>query len=314
VRVLWFSHFVPFPPRGGSYQRSYNLIREVASSHEIHLVAFNMPARGAAELETARRELLKICASVEIWPLPIRWKGLRWWAEMTVSPMRSAPIGPRAFWSDELGRRLRGFVDSLRPDVIHVDSVDLGLFEPVLRDHRKVLNHHNCESAMAWRRARTESNPVKKGYLGSQARKIEALERRVGGAFDVHTVVSAEDGALLHEVVPQAHVHVVENGTDLRYFHPSDSAPAPGTLIFAGSLSWYPNQSGLRYFLDEVWPIIREDAPESKLTVAVLPNGSAPGSNKMAASHSSPTRRTFDRTSGAHPSSSARSSTGAARG
>jgi glycosyltransferase involved in cell wall biosynthesis len=187
---------------------------------------------------------------------------------MTVSPMRSAPIGPRAFWSDELGRRLRGFVDSLRPDVIHVDSVDLGLFEPVLRDHRKVLNHHNCESAMAWRRARTESNPVKKGYLGSQARKIEALERRVGGAFDVHTVVSAEDGALLHEVVPQAHVHVVENGTDLRYFHPSDSAPAPGTLIFAGSLSWYPNQSGLRYFLDEVWPIIREDAPESKLTVA----------------------------------------------
>jgi hypothetical protein len=42
--VIWLSHFIPFPPRGGAFQRSYHLLRETSRRHETLLVAFNRPA------------------------------------------------------------------------------------------------------------------------------------------------------------------------------------------------------------------------------------------------------------------------------
>jgi hypothetical protein len=39
LRILWLSHFVPYPPKGGCFQRSYNLITRVGIQHDVHLVA-----------------------------------------------------------------------------------------------------------------------------------------------------------------------------------------------------------------------------------------------------------------------------------
>ena len=43
MNILWLSHLVPYPPKGGVLQRSYNLIREVSKYHELTLIAFIQP-------------------------------------------------------------------------------------------------------------------------------------------------------------------------------------------------------------------------------------------------------------------------------
>ena len=44
MNILWISHLIPYPPKGGVLQRSYNLIKEVAKHHNVHLLAFNQRA------------------------------------------------------------------------------------------------------------------------------------------------------------------------------------------------------------------------------------------------------------------------------
>ena len=44
MKILWFSHILPYPPKGGVMQRSYNLIKEVAKENEVYLFAFNQKA------------------------------------------------------------------------------------------------------------------------------------------------------------------------------------------------------------------------------------------------------------------------------
>ena len=39
MRILWLSHFVPYPPAGGALQRSFHLLRSAAQKHEVHLLA-----------------------------------------------------------------------------------------------------------------------------------------------------------------------------------------------------------------------------------------------------------------------------------
>ena len=44
MKILWLSHILPYPPKGGVMQRSYNLIKEVAKENEVYLFAFNQKA------------------------------------------------------------------------------------------------------------------------------------------------------------------------------------------------------------------------------------------------------------------------------
>ena len=268
MKLVWLSHFIPFPPRGGSRQRSFNLIRHISGKYETHLVALNIQGETQQHVAEYASELRKYCAKVEIWDPPYRWRGARWWAQLTFSPFYRHPYGSRALWSPELGRRWQGVLAKHPGALPHFDSIDLALYFPPATGFRKVLNHHNCESAMAERRAEKEPNPLKRAYLRQQARKLKRLEQEVCHQFDVNLTVSELDTRTLLERNPCAHCHVVENGTDTEYFHPSEIAPEPNTLIFAGSLDWYPNVSAIRFFAQEIWPHVRTQRPEVRLYLA----------------------------------------------
>jgi glycosyltransferase involved in cell wall biosynthesis len=268
MKLLWFSHFVPFPPRGGGSQRSYHLLRQAAKSHQVHLVAFNLRNYSPGDLAECASEFSKLGASVEFWQLPLRWESPLWWFRLLASPLSFNPYSCSSFWSRELAKRWFQTIRRFRPDLIHFDSIDLALFEPATRGLRKVLNHHNCESAMMDRRAENEPNRIKKLYLRSQARKLYRMERILCPVFSVNLAVSEVDAAALRSRAPRAHFHIVENGTDTAYFVPTDAPSEPKSLIFTGSLDWYANVSAMKFFRREIWPLMKQQCPQVRLYLA----------------------------------------------
>jgi glycosyltransferase involved in cell wall biosynthesis len=61
---------------------------------------------------------------------------------------------------------------------------------------------------------------------------------------------------------------LVENGTDTGYYVPAQGPEKPNSLIFAASLSWYPNISALQFFVREIWPSIKQQCPGAHFCVA----------------------------------------------
>lgn len=267
-RLIWLSHFIPFPPRGGAHQRSYNLLREASKQHEITLVAFNRPVVDREHLRTYAQELDRFCRHVEFWELPFPWKGVRWWAGLATNALDALPHSCEVYRSPDLLRRWEALLERAPDAAVHLDSSDLAAFAPASAGRRVLLNHHNCESAMAARRANVESNPVKKFFLAAQARRHAHLERDLCATVSVNAVVSSEDRDSLRLNSPAAHIHVVPNGTDTAYFVPNLSRVRPNTLVFAGSLTWYPNISGLRLFRTRLWPRLTAAAPGIRFIVA----------------------------------------------
>ncbi|MGA2631638.1 MAG: glycosyltransferase family 4 protein [Terriglobia bacterium] len=257
MRFVWLSQFIPYPPRGGSRQRSFNLIRHLAAEHEVCLAMLNMLGEGADALGEYKREFEKYCPKVEIWEPPYPWRGARWWAQLAVSPWAHHHYAAQALWSPELEARWENLLRANEGALVHFDSIDLARYFSAANGFRRALNHHNCESAMAARRADNESHPLKKAYLRNQAVKIARAEREWCPKVEVNLAVSALDAERLRKECPGAHFHVVENGTDSDYFFPSDAPTDPNTLIFAGGLSWYPNVSGIQFFVREIWPRVK---------------------------------------------------------
>ena len=73
MKVLWLSHILPYPPKGGVSQRSYNLIKEISKTHKIYLIAINQKKLLSSinQIEKAVKELKKFCYEVEVINLPV---------------------------------------------------------------------------------------------------------------------------------------------------------------------------------------------------------------------------------------------------
>lgn len=267
-KLIWFSHFIPFPPRGGAPQRSFNLLRNVAQDNEVTLVAFNMHAADPGQLEECRREFSRYCARVEFWEPPFRWRSTEWWWRLALSPALPAPYSCYSLWSLSHERRWQQLLQEVQPTLVHVDSIVLALYFSGPQSCPHVLTHHNCESAMMLRRAELHPNPLARLYLHNQARKFVRLEREMCHRFPVNVVVSEQDGQGLVSQDSRMHVHVVENGTDTEYLTPVSGQEEPDSLVFAGNLRWYPNVSGLEFFVDRVWPLLKPQRPGLRLTLA----------------------------------------------
>ena len=268
MKLIWLSHFVPYPPKGGNLQRSYNLIRQASRSYQITLVALNFLGESPERLRSHAEELKKNCERVEFWELPYPWRGARWQVAALASPLFRVPFSCRALYSPDLRSRWEQILRDTPGALLHLDSIDLGLFVPSAKGFRKVLNHHNCESAMALRRAQREPNRLKKAFLALQARELRRMEKSICADFDNNLVVSDEDANQLRAIQPRARFSVVENGVDVNYFQPAQEQEEANTLAFTGLLDWYPNVSGIRFFVREVWPLVKNKFADARLCLA----------------------------------------------
>src|SRR3989442_11362153 len=155
LNIVWLSHLVPYPPMGGVLQRSFNLLRQVAERHDVHLLAFNQRSLlpTAAALNQSLGELGRICASVRALPIPHDERPLgreRLYVSSLFSP---EPFTVRWLHSKDMADRIREVLETRRIDLVHVDTISLAPFAALFPGLKKVLNHHNVESHMMPRRA-----------------------------------------------------------------------------------------------------------------------------------------------------------------
>ena len=87
------------------------------------------------------------------------------------------------------------------------------------------------------------------------------------GRYRKVVVMSERDAKLLG----RPNVAVIPNGVDLARFAPEIERPGQ-RLLFVGSFRHFPNVIAYRFFVDEVWPIVRESLPEITLTVVAGPD------------------------------------------
>jgi hypothetical protein len=150
MNLLWLSHMVPYPPKGGSLQRSFNLIRELAGRHAVHLIAFNQKALLPTEehVEESRRALGEFCRSVRIVKAPSEHSAFSRHAILLGNVFHATPYSVDLLDTPHMHNAVLELCRTTQIDLIHCDAVELAQFLPQGHSARTVLNHHNVESLL----------------------------------------------------------------------------------------------------------------------------------------------------------------------
>ena len=270
MKILWLSHFVPYPATGhGALQRSHHLLRQAARRHEVHLVSLSQPGTlDAAGLAEAERELARIAASVRLFPLPADPRGVHRGLAVARSAAGARSYWDEWFWLPAMWAEVQRLSAAHRFDAVHLDIVFLERYLDAAPGVPLVLNHHNLESHLLHRRAAAHGSRAGAWFFASQARKVEASETRLARRAAMNLVVSDLDGERLRAVAPEAAVTTVANGVDIDFFQPTPGvAPSPGAVVFAGGMDWFPNRAAIQWLATDVWPVLARDNPRRAVTV-----------------------------------------------
>lgn len=248
-------HNLAYPPKGGPLQRNYNLLREAAKYHEVHVLVFDQPASRPREItpEDCAEALLKFCASVDWVPLPQDSLGVARYGRAVGGLLTGEPYEFRWLRSRTMKNRLQQLVGRLRFDVLHVDTLGLAPYASLVPMAGTVLNHHDIESALVQRRAANERRIVWRAFWSQEAAHLLSAERRWCPTFQVNTVVSDDEAQLIKSSCGKSNICVVPNGVDVNYFTPRPD-PGGSRLLFCGRLDQLANRGAIVYFFDSIWP------------------------------------------------------------
>lgn len=275
MKILWLSHLVPFPPKGGVLQRSFNLLKETAKEHEITLLCFNqseflvgtLPEQ-REPLSFAKAELLKYVRKIEVFDLPEDTiPGGRYWMALKAI-LKGSSYNMEWLRSAAFRERLTSLLANEKFDLVHIDTVSLCLYTGLLGATPTILNHHNFESSMLDQRAKKEKSILKRWFYSLEASRLLKSERQYVKDAWLNITCSDQDANDIKSSVAGVNVRTIPNGVDLSYFSPNSSiTPIPNRIALVGGLSWYPNRDAVEYFLQDIWPLLKSRCPDAQVDI-----------------------------------------------
>jgi sugar transferase (PEP-CTERM/EpsH1 system associated) len=266
MKILYVSHFVPYPPHGGAIQRNFNLIKEASRQHEVHLITFTQKTLkpNPSDLKNSIESLREFVRDIMVYPVPTDASRAKWYLLLLLNLFALTPYSVWRFRSRNFATAIKEKMRKEKFDLVHIDTIALADYVKYASNAKLILNHHNIESTLMLRRSRRERNLLVKLYLYLQGSKLRRYEKLMASKFTVNVAVSDLDKAELLTIAPRIRVEVVENGTDTDYFAPQN-IPQTTSLIFAGGMTWYPNRDAMIWFVQEIYPLIKKQVTEVEM-------------------------------------------------
>jgi len=271
MRILWIKTSPLHPLTRGGDLRTFHVLRHL---HQRHQVTFVGMTADADQIAGALR--FREYASHSAWAhepkASLQLTKWRFLAGAMANLWSSLPYAVARFRSVKLRRQVAELISQQQYDVIVSDFLFPAASLPWELKARAqaawVLFQHNVES-MIWRRRAEGMTGIKGLYWKAQRDRMLRFESRVSARFDGVLVVSEEDARIFSEEMGLSNVcGVVPTGVDLDYFQalPKTPPPAP-TVVFMGSMDWYANVDGVKWFAEAVWPQVLRTVPEARFVV-----------------------------------------------
>jgi glycosyltransferase involved in cell wall biosynthesis len=180
-------------------------------------------------------------------------------------------------------RAIDDYLASHAIDLVNVEFAQMGYYA-LPRDKPSVLTEHNVEYDILYRTYQRDRLSLRKLYNLMEWRKFRRDELAICRKFDMCMTTSERDKEVLAAQLPTTRFAVIPNGVDSTFYSYEPEAASEQSLLFTGTIDYHPNTDGLKYFLEEVLPIVRRDVADIRFYIVgkdpppeILRYGADPG-------------------------------------
>jgi polysaccharide biosynthesis protein PslH len=260
MRILMIANYLPYPQVSGGRIRIYNLLRRVASRHEVSLAALLESPEDAGGVSHLRQ----FCARVETASYPAHQRSrLAKAPGMLRYALERKPPDLMLLHSEELLGKIGQLFSMIPYDIVQIESV-MGLYLealPQTKSYKSIQMFQNVASHQFARISHVERRGDRKLRAWINSVSMRYWEPRYAEKFDRCTTVSEVDQQLLLKANPRLQIDVIPNGVDIEKYQPLPLLPpekVSPSLMFIGNMGYPPCVDAVLYFCSEILPLIRQ--------------------------------------------------------
>jgi glycosyltransferase involved in cell wall biosynthesis len=271
MHILFLTQILPYPPSSGPKVKTWHVLRYLAQSgYRITLASFVRPE----ELPYIE-DVKKVCSSV--YPIPVhRSRGSDVYYFLR-SQLTRRPFLVERDDLAEMRSVVNRVVASESVDVIHADQLTMAQFAfPLYINGGKkpalVFDAHNAVWTIM-ERMKQNAPFYLQLPLAIETRRIKSYERKIVSDFDATLAVTEADQLALMDTFrghgPDAvkSISVIPIAVDTHQILPVQRAENTLNILTMGTLYYPPNADGIRWFIHQVFPMVRQRVPGAKLTI-----------------------------------------------
>lgn len=254
MRIAVFTPYFPYPPDTGGKIRSYHLLRALTQRFEVDLY---VPYHGdLPPLE--HLEALGDCRAIHPLLLKKSWRT----RDRLARVLASAPRSVDYFYTERTLAEARALLLQGDYQLLVADELCMTPYAELLPRVPRIVMRQKVDYLHYREMAQRRPWGVDKILDWFEARKLLRYEQNKMPLYQATVVCSEEDAALIRSHAPHVEFLVIPNGVDLTQFSPV-SAPSSAslTLLYVGSMYYYPNIDAVKVFFERCWAAIHEAVP-----------------------------------------------------
>lgn len=253
LKILFLAHRLPYPPDKGEKIRAYHLLRFLSKGHRIWLASLAWSPKEVRDAE----QLSSLCEQL----FTVRMRPL--WAKIRCLPtlLSSDPLTLPYFRSARMGFQVRRWLRNGQFDLVLAFSSSMAQYAMARTLTPKVMELVDVDSDKWTQYAKKVGFPLSAIYA-REGRRLQSFEARVAQSFDRCTVVSEAEQRIFQTAFKGCTAYVVPNGVDHQHFRPRGGRRQANSLVFVGTMSYFPNVDAVLYFCNQILPLIRRHIPQ----------------------------------------------------
>lgn len=158
-------------------------------------------------------------------------------------------------------------------DLVQFESLYTLPYLATVKKHtiaKTVYRAHNIEYRIWDRLALEIANPAKQTYLILQAKRLKKKEISYVNQVDGITPISTLDEEwITTKLAKPIFIKTLPFALDFeKYLSATDNHKEKTSLFHIGAMDWIPNQKGLMWFLEKVWPALHQHFPDLQFRIA----------------------------------------------
>jgi len=287
MRILFLTQIIPWPLDAGPKVKTWNVLRHLHDQgHEILLVSFVRP-----EEEVHVSVMKSVCRAV--YSIPMRRSRIKDALYYLRSHLSRRPFLVERDDLREMRNVVRNLLQDQQIDVIHADQLSMAQFafdSNYPHPGSKLFNEYRMSSTKkpvlifdahnaVWTivdRMRKNLPTILHPLLSLETKRIKKYEGAVIRAFDHTFAVTDIDADALRQAEREGSnsrtgqngkISVVPIAIDANRILPVTRKSNSLNILTLGTLHYPPNADGIRWFANEVLPMIRAKIPTVHLTI-----------------------------------------------
>ena len=256
MNILILSPFLPYPLDQGGKIRIFNIIRNLSRSHAVTLAAI-VDDKNATDLGPLR----ELCTEIVLVERPARL-----WPDRIAFFTGSAPYNVIRYRSAEMRRQLQRLQQRTPFDLVQIEFSMMWQYADLFAATPVVLDAHNIEYKNVQQIGNSAKSPLWRMMYLVEKKRLQAVEERAWRQCALCFAVSEQEREqIAAHSRDSAKVVTAVNGVDPTRFAFRSRKGGQKNILFLGGMDYAPNLDAARFFLTEIFPLIRRQEPQAKV-------------------------------------------------